>query len=380
MTTRADISDADAPPADDGRRRLLPRLRSRLGDGRRRFLFRLRSGLGDGRHRLLPRLRSGLGIAFWVAIPAVSILMVAGYFASSVALGTTPPFAVVSGQSMRPAHSPGDLVVIKALPTHEIEVGDVVAILTPADFVEERGFPRELVHRVIDITRIGGFVEFTTKGDNNPQADPFRVFPDNIRGKVIAHYPGLGYPVLFFRSSQGLIFLSAFAIAVIGYFLIAAIERRQEAAELESPRVAMEYLAEETHSNGERLEELVGAVSEYGEHLRSHTEILRSMSAASQSLAAVTERLGRTVSTLREPDRAAALIDYLAEQAYAEWSLVVPDRAAVAIGRSRAEVLSEFARLGILGRLEVRALQPPDLYRYRLQEPHLYRHQSAMPS
>ena len=173
--------------------------------------------------------------------------------------------------------------------------------------------------------------------------------------------------MLFFRSTQGLIFLAALAVALIGYFLIAAVERRQEAAELESPRAALESLAVETNATRRDLEELVGAVGDYGRHLQSHTQILRSMSTASQDLAAVTEQLSRAVSTLRQPTPPPSLLTYLSDQAYAEWSLVVPEQVAAALDQTPSKVLSDLTRLAIFGRIEVRAVDPPDLYRYRIR-------------
>lgn len=319
-----------------------------------------------GARGLLRRLGSGAGVVFWIALPLLSILAVVGYFTASVALGTTPPFAIVDGQSMRPNFNPGDFVVIKGVAGHEIEVGDVIAIQTPASFVEDRGALPEVVHRVVRIESGPGYIDFITKGDNNPDEDPFLVRPANIRGKVIARYPGLGFPVLFARAEQGRIFLAAIGVALLGYFLIAAIERRQETAELESPRTALEALTQETHENRESLRELVGAVSDYGYHLRSHTQILQSMSAASERLAEVTNGLSQALPNLTPPLRDADLLEYLRSESYVEWSLFVPERAAAVLGRSRERVLADLVRLAALGTLQVVAVEPPALYRYRL--------------
>jgi len=51
----------------------------------------------------------------------------------------------------------------------------------------------------------------------------------------------------------------------------------------------------------EVLSELVGAVEDYGDHLRSHTEILRSMSGASRDLASVVAELRDAVSRFSPP-------------------------------------------------------------------------------
>lgn len=238
-----------------------------------------------------PRPRWSVGDVLWLLVPVLSLGGVAAYFAASVALGVTPPFAVVDGQSMRPTMTPGDMVILRGLPGHEVRVGDVVSISLPEEVQEEKSLPAEVVHRVVEKRGTGSEVTFVTQGDNNPGKDAFVTTPGMIRGEVIHTVPGLGYPILFFRSLQGQIFLAALGLAVVGYFVIAALERRQEAAEQENPTEAILQLEEALEEDRETLKVLVEAVQEYGEHLRSHTQAVKDMAAAAEALAHVAQRL-----------------------------------------------------------------------------------------
>lgn len=390
---------------------------------------------GDPRSDASPRIdeseeqateRWTLGDLFWLSVPVLAVLGVAAYFVFGIMLGAIPPFTVIDGQSMRPTYKPGDFLVIRGVADQEIEVGDIVAVRPPDAQIEQKGLPGEVVHRVVKITRSDGQTSIITQGDNNPAEDPFISFPSTVRGEVIARVPGAGYPVLFFRSQQGRIFLAALGLAIIGYFIIAAIEKRQEAAELENPRYAIAELTAETHelrellANGDggaaagqparldpddvealkaethevrdTVKELVGAVGEYGEHLRSHTAVLQGMSLASTDLAEVVGQLRdvigggstplgppvatRSVATPTparlepSPIEPAAvgtyLLAWLRGAAYQEWSLVVVDEVAERLGVDSDDLRLKLIRLALDGRLELRLVAPPDLYRYRL--------------
>lgn len=254
---------------------------------------------------------------FWLLVPITSILGVAAFFGASVALGVSPPISVVDGHSMLPTFHAGDLVVVRSIPAKDVKVGDIVSVNVPPESRKELDLPAEIVHRVVKRQGSAPDLTFTTKGDNNPGVDAFTTHPDDIRGVVIHSVPGLGYPVLFFRSGQGRIFLAALGVAILGYFVIGAIERKQEAAELDNPRQAIaelgadlhrlqeavtsaaaapayppsvdvaeiEQLVTEQRQDRETLHELVGAIREYGEHLRSHTQAVRDMATAAQELA-----------------------------------------------------------------------------------------------
>jgi signal peptidase len=92
--------------------------------------------------------------------------------------------AVVSGSSMEPILSTGDVVFISPVRSpSEIGLGDVIV------YKSQGG--RYIIHRVINIISIGGKTYFITKGDNNPIPDTFGYgYPgvpfENIVGKVVS--------------------------------------------------------------------------------------------------------------------------------------------------------------------------------------------------
>ncbi|MEM2619383.1 MAG: signal peptidase I [Candidatus Hadarchaeales archaeon] len=104
---------------------------------------------------------------------------------------------VMQGGSMEPSISNGDLVLLK--PAREIREGDVVVY-------------RNICHRVLFV----GEETLTTKGDANPDPDPWLVPKNAVVGKVDRVIPRLGSLFLFARSPlgvalfAGLFFLLAF--------------------------------------------------------------------------------------------------------------------------------------------------------------------------
>lgn len=106
--------------------------------------------------------------AMWIILGSTGVL---GFYV----------FAVGSG-SMEPALKPGDLVIVRKASLDSIGVGDIVAYRSPENGVV-------IVHRVIAID--GGVL--VTKGDANPEPDPFKVTGNMVLGKVVARVPLLGY-------------------------------------------------------------------------------------------------------------------------------------------------------------------------------------------
>jgi len=77
-------------------------------------------------------------------------------------IGTGVPvhFAEVSGTSMEPTLTEGDILI--GVETNSIEIGDVVIIQDESYFEGEY-----VVHRVVEVTKHG----YVTQGDNNPISD-----------------------------------------------------------------------------------------------------------------------------------------------------------------------------------------------------------------
>jgi signal peptidase I len=99
------------------------------------------------------------------------------------ALGGPATYIIVSGSSMEPTYSGGDLVVLHAKPAYE--VGDVVTFPVPAG---EPGEGALVVHRIV-----GGSPEaFQTRGDNNRWVDEWRPAAGDVLGSEWFRVPSAG--------------------------------------------------------------------------------------------------------------------------------------------------------------------------------------------
>lgn len=198
-----------------------------------------------------------VGSRITAAMVAVFILIV---FGGLIYLRAWPPIMVVMSSSMEPYIDTGAIVLMKRIEGAP-QVGDVVTVRVPSEAMAD-GYPEEVLHRVIEVTDAG---LVRTQGDNLDNPDPFAVPVSTVTERAVRVIPGAGDLIAFVFSPYGLLWLAA------GVFLFVIMPFR----------------------DGQR--ELKLAIAEYGYHLRSHTEILKSMSLASQELAATTEQLRQSV-------------------------------------------------------------------------------------
>lgn len=168
----------------------------------------------------------------WYTIPALAMLGVIAYMAGAIVWHANPPIVPVAGVSMRPALQPGDLVVLKGVQEDELKKGDVVAFEVPQSAQEDFAIPGAVVHRISKLERSGDTLIVHTKGDANAGEDAFTIRADAIIGRVVKRVPGGGYPLLFFRSRQGKIFIGAAIAVVLLYFLLGVLDRRRELADV----------------------------------------------------------------------------------------------------------------------------------------------------
>ena len=119
----------------------------------------------------------------------VSVIGVALVWFSTGLLGVFPTIPL-SG-SMRPAMEVGDLAILVETPPGRIEVGDII---------NYRRGEAAVLHRVHEIRTEGGRV-FVTKGDANPTPDWETVSPEQIRGKVVACIPKLGWASIYAKEA-----------------------------------------------------------------------------------------------------------------------------------------------------------------------------------
>lgn len=92
---------------------------------------------------------------------------------------------VLASPSMEPFASPGDLLVQRAVPADDIEVGDVVTVPAPAD--------RLVTHRVVELdSSEDGAVVARLKGDASRLADPLPVRFGGEVARVTTVVPRVG--------------------------------------------------------------------------------------------------------------------------------------------------------------------------------------------
>jgi len=109
-------------------------------------------------------------------------------------------YVVILSDSMEPKIHPYDLVVVE--PVRNASLDEVVLYEVTMD---NRTF--RVCHRIVGVKRDGlGRIYYITKGDNRRFPDPWRVYPNQIVGKIVLVIPKLGYLWLL----RPMIFLIAF--------------------------------------------------------------------------------------------------------------------------------------------------------------------------
>ncbi|MFC1969520.1 signal peptidase I [Chloroflexota bacterium] len=232
-------------------------------------------------------MKRALGLLITIIACVIAFLAVRG----------TMPFLPVFGISMEPTLHAGNLILIEKLPPEEIEIDDIIVFNVPSMIRDYYNYPPVIAHRVLEVNETPYGVHFRTHGDNTGE-DPFATSHADVRGKVGKQIPYLGFPLLFFQSQQGLIFV------IIGLFLLAFYlymddlalgrrkmqegifapvirENRRQGRVLEQRTERVESGMESTHT---ALSQFAGAIAEYAEHLKSHTSAIQGLAEASHEL------------------------------------------------------------------------------------------------
>jgi signal peptidase I len=126
-------------------------------------------------------------------------------FYTALIVGGYKPVAVYSG-SMTPTIAVGGLAVDRPIPAKEVRVGDVITFTNPYD----RG--RMVTHRVIAIIRTAHGLAYRTKGDANPDRDPWTIRLSGQVGRVAFSIPFAGYVLVYAHTREvrgALVFLAA---------------------------------------------------------------------------------------------------------------------------------------------------------------------------
>lgn len=99
---------------------------------------------------------------------------------------------VIGSESMTGSINKGDAAIFIQYKGQEIKKGDIL-IFTKNN--------RQIIHRVVDITRVGNNYRYYTKGDANPNMDSDYVEEDEIIGICKLKIKYMGYPTLLIKNT-----------------------------------------------------------------------------------------------------------------------------------------------------------------------------------
>lgn len=164
-------------------------------------------------------------VLMWLFVILAAALTVTVFTAQKSSAGLPElfgkmPVSVLS-DSMNPTFKKGDLIIVNALKPEEkskLAVGDII---TYAVDLNNDGKAETNTHKIVSIREDGGYVYYTTKGDNNetnPLNDDYEVRYDQVQGVYSgSKIPGLGSAMIFLSSSKG--FLICIVLPLVVFFL-----------------------------------------------------------------------------------------------------------------------------------------------------------------
>jgi signal peptidase I len=163
-----------------------------------------------------------------LTVRMIGNLLIAAVFLASVAFILPSLFGyhryVIMGGSMTGTFNIGSIVFEKTTPVKDLKVGDVITYLPPAD----SGVPNLVTHRIVKIrpnAKTGGYV-FRTKGDHNPQRDPWKFeLTGAVQPKVQFGVPYAGFFFIALANRDTRMKVIGVPAALIALFSLAEIGR-----------------------------------------------------------------------------------------------------------------------------------------------------------
>ena len=210
-------------------------------------------------------------------------------------LNVAPPFLSVASNSMEPVLSRGDLIFSEPVDSSKVQVGDIIVFKVSPVFQEKYGYPETICHRVVRIQSSGDRTYFRTKGDNNSAEDPFMTPASNLMGRQRASLPQVGYLVMFAQSGQGKLFLIGLVLLFLFYsnsvWLAASAKKvRNSMVGVSNTEFVNSQKQLETRLDAmsgqvaQSMNSFAGAMSEYAQHIASHTSAIKSLARVAEHL------------------------------------------------------------------------------------------------
>jgi len=125
---------------------------------------------------------------------------------------------VITGGSMSGTFEKGSVVFTQPVAEEDLAVGDVVTYVPPAD----SGVTTLVTHRIHDIRTRNGVLSFRTKGDANPDPDPWRFSLDAETQPVVAfHVPVVGHALIALADRDTRVLLIGIPAGVVALLALA---------------------------------------------------------------------------------------------------------------------------------------------------------------
>jgi signal peptidase len=129
-------------------------------------------------------------------------------------------FVPVLTNSMAPSLGSGSVAITRQKATGDLSRGDAVILPLP------NSDGQRYLHRIIEIRKVKGQIQVTTKGDNNPLADPWTLEVTSSKVPVaVASIPYLGWTTNVLR---GTIIRLVFASLIIVLIVVALVRIRRQ--------------------------------------------------------------------------------------------------------------------------------------------------------
>lgn len=160
-----------------------------------------------------PRRRHWAHRVLSALLSLVVVLLAVGFAVAAIAVksGKWEASSVLSG-SMEPKLPTGSVVIAQREPVTSLKVGDIVIFHRPDEP------DRQVVHRIVKITRSAQGPVLETKGDANRTKDPWHVRPRDDTAWIVRHdVPYIGYVVTSIHTETGFrVLLGAAAVLIVG--------------------------------------------------------------------------------------------------------------------------------------------------------------------
>lgn len=168
----------------------------------------------------------------------ICIMLVCFFFFNQIAgviLSTSRPLVITTGISMLPTMQAGDLVIVKGVAPENLEVGDIIIFEqiaisngSSSDGWKIGVLPTAIMHRIIDVLRIGNYTFFQTQGDNMLEKDEYLVPESGVLGKAVLIAHKVGIVIFILSRVEVKLFLISLVIFVLFFWPFIKPEKKRD--------------------------------------------------------------------------------------------------------------------------------------------------------